>query len=1003
MGIIFKNKKTRVWFIVTCAVVCVLIVAIILASHFSLIINLFLGGKRPVRVESGEASVSFYEKTTASKEEANENAARVTEEVAGEGFILLKNDNGALPLAKNASVSVFGKNSVDPVYGGTGSGGGDTTFEKVDLYKGLSNAGFSCNPTLKAFYENDALSGKGRDNTPSNLDQNESALESMSTGETPLTNYPDDVKNSYATAYKDAAIVVFARTAGENYDCPMTSTDLAKHYLALDKNEKALLSHVCEKFDKVIVVLNTLNCVEADFLDEYDVDGCIWIGGPGLTGMNALGDILNGTVTPSGHTTDTWARDFTKDPTFNNFGSRGVENGDVYYNVDTKKNESLFYADYEENIYVGYRYYETRGYEESKKGNDGWYDENVMFPFGFGLSYTTFDWEVDGSAIENVAIKADGSYEITVTVKNTGAYKGKDVVEMYAKLPDYKEGGIERAYKVLCGFAKTPILYPEGDKAHFSADAANATDKPNSCTVTLTFTPYDIASYDYKGKVDGSYKGYIIEKSDDYALQISKNSHEVVETVPFKVSENIKYENDPTTGGKVENRYTDCKDSAFNSDTHIADSLMSRSDLSVLPGAYEEGDRNIDSATVAQMKDTAHNNPNAASYTMPTQGAGASVDISALVSQDKDGNYVVEYGDEPLGETGTWKDILDALTVNELAALFNNGGFGSIEIESISKPLTYESDGPVGWCNFIATDNTWKGNNVYTVQVVMSATWNVELIEEMGEAVGEEGLWGSARTAEDAAKNGVSYSGWYAPGVNIHRSPFGGRNFEYFSEDSYLTGTIAAAEIRGCRSKGVNCYVKHFALNEQETHRGGGSSWVTEQAMREIYLKAFEIAVKESNVAALMSSFNRIGTRWTGGDYRLLTEILRNEWGFRGTVICDYNQLGDYMNNRQMIYAGGDLNLCTEKSRMWNDYDKKSAADVTVLRMAAKNILYSVASSNAMNSLNLVYLMPIWQIIFIIVCVLIPIGLGVWGFFVIRGALKKPKEDAEDAESNQTP
>lgn len=997
MGIIFKNKHTLIWFIVTAVIVCLLIAVTIVANYFSVIISQALGGKRPVKVESDEAAVTFYERETESKDEANENAALVTEKVAGEGFVLLRNNDvdgsPALPLKSNASVSIFGKNSVDPVYGGSGSGGGDTTFEKVDLYEGLSNAGFTCNPALKEFYENDALSGDGRDDTPVDLDQNAEALKSMATGETPLEDYPDDVKNSYATNYRDAAIVVFSRTAGENYDCPMGSTDLAKHYLALDTNEKDLLSYVCGEFDKVIVVLNTLNIIEADFLDTYGVDGCIWIGGPGLTGMNALGDILSGAVTPSGHTTDTWAKDFTKDPTYNNFGSRGTANGDVYYNVDTQKDELLFYANYEEDIYVGYRYYETRAYEESKKGNDDWYAENVMFPFGYGLSYTTFDWEVDGSSVENVSIAADGSYEVTVTVTNTGAYKGKDVVQMYAKLPDYKPNGIERAYEVLCGFAKTPMLYPTADNAAVAEDAANDTDKPNSCTVTLTFTPYDIASYDYKGKVDSTYKGYILEQSDDYALLISRDAHTVADSVPFKVAENIKFENDPTTGNKVENRYTDCEDSAFNSDTRIADSLMSRSDLSILPDAVTDEDRAIDNELVAQMNDTSHNNPNVDSYTMPTQGAAATVDISSLVSQDADGEYYVDYGDEPYGNSGTWKALLDALTVNEMAALFNNGGFGSIEIASINKPMTYESDGPVGWCNFISTGNEWKGNNVYTSQVVMSATWNVELIYEMGEAVGEEGLWGTARTAD---QDGISYSGWYAPGVNIHRSPFGGRNFEYFSEDSYLTGMIAAAEIRGCQSKGVNCYVKHFALNEQETHRGGGSSWVTEQAMREIYLKAFELTVKVGNTRTMMSSFNRIGTRWTGGDYRLLTEILRDEWGFRGTVICDYNQLGSYMNNRQMIYAGGDLNLCTDKGRMWDDYDKNSAADVTVLRMAAKNILYSVASSNAMNSLNLIYLMPIWQIILIAVDIAIPVGLAVWGFFAIRQALKKSKKDAAE-------
>ena len=412
---------------------------------------------------------------------------------------------------------------------------------------------------------------------------------------------------------------------------------------------------------------------------------------------------------------------------------------------------------------------------------------------------------------------------------------------------------------------------------------------------------------------------------------------------------------------------------------------MSRDDLSVLPDAPKEADRQVNSAFLEQIADVSHNNPEAEKYTeLPSQGGAASTPFASLIQYDDEtGRYYADYDND-----NVWNAILDALTVKEMADMFNQGAFQTLNITAINKPLTLESDGPVGWCNFISSDDTWKGNNAYCSQVVMSATWNTELIEKMGECVGEEGLWGAART-EDA--DGLSYSGWYAPGVNIHRSPFGGRNFEYFSEDPFLTGTIAAAEIRGCRSKGVYCYVKHFALNEQETHRNGGCSWVTEQAMREIYLKPFEMAVKDGGTTALMSSFNRIGTRWTGGDYRLLTEILRDEWGFRGTVICDYNQTGNYMDNRQMIYAGGDLNLCSDKSRMWTDYDSSSAADVTVLRRAAKNVMYTVANSNAINNLNYRYSMAIWKILLIVGNCVIAAGLIVWGVFAVRGALKKSK------------
>ena len=882
---------------------------------------------------------------------------------------------------------MFGKNSVDLVYGGSGSGGGDTTYEKKTLYEGLEL--FDCNPALKAFYEDDSLSGDGRSENPSDLDSGDTVA--IATGETPLNDYPSNVTETYSE-YSDAAVVVFSRIGGEGWDLPMDEAYGAAHYLSLDSNERALLADVCGKFEKVIVVLNSLNIMETDFLEEYDIDACLWIGGPGSTGIMALGDILCGNVTPSGHTTDTWATDFTKDPTWNNFSERRTDGGDRYFNTDTGRNSDYYYVNYEESVYVGYRYYETRAAQEREKnGNDGWYEENVMFPFGYGLSYTDFEMSVtDASSVDGVAIEKDGTYSVTVSVTNTGGYKGKDVVQIYARLP-YESGGPEKPYEVLVGYAKTPMLYPTADKAVNSADAADGDGKPNTCTVTISVDPYDFATYDYTGA--SGFEGYVIEASDDYALLVSSDAHTVIEEVPFTVASDITYREDPVTNNEVVNRYTDCEDSAFDSDMKL-DFLMSREDLSVLPDEYKEEDRNIDSAFIALLEDTSHNNPEAETYTeMPTQGAAATTPFASVIQFDEEtGKYYADYDND-----NTWNAILDAVTVTEMANLFNQGAFQTINISAINKPLTLESDGPVGWCNFIATDNTWKGNNAYCSQVVMSATWNTELIEKMGECVGEEGLWGASRTSDD---DGLSYSGWYAPGVNIHRSPFGGRNFEYFSEDPFLTGTIASAEIRGCASRGVYCYVKHFALNEQETHRNGGCSWVTEQAMREIYLKPFEIAVKDGKTTALMSSFNRIGTRWTGGDYRLLTEILRNEWGFRGTVICDYNQTGNYMDNRQMIYAGGDLNLCSDKMRMWSDYDANSAADVTVLRRAAKNIFYTVANSNAINNLNYRYAMAIWKIMLIVVNCVIFAGLIVWGVFAVRGALKRSRSEQTQNESS---
>ncbi len=980
MNKILGAKSVRIWMIVGALLVALLLAVNLVANYFSSIISIALGGDRPYEVDK-ENAVVYYETETSSKEEANERAADVTRRVAEEGIILLRNEENALPLAAGAKVSVFGKNSVSLVYGGSGSGGGDNTFTKKTLYDALEAADFEYNSALKEFYEDDSRSGPPRPENSNDLNSGDTQA-SIDTGETDVGRYTQDIVSTYSS-FDDAALVVFSRIGGEGSDLPMTEVQESagsagtRHYLALDTDEQDLLDHVNQHFDKVIVILNTLNIVEAGFLEDYGVDACLWIGGPGLTGILALGDILNGTVTPSGHTTDTWAADFTKDPAFHNFSARAVANGDTYRNASTGKNTTEHFVNYEENIYMGYRYYETRAAQErAKSGDDAWYAENVVFPFGYGLSYTSFSWEVtDAESIRDVSVSADGKYEVTVKVTNTGAYKGKDVVQVYAKL-HYEQGGVEKPYQVLVGFAKTPLLWPAGE--------ANGTDKPNSCEVTVAVDPYYFASYDYTGK--SGFTGYVIE-SGAYSLLINSDAHTVMEEIPFRADSDITYRQDPVTENEVVNRFTDCEDSAFDSDAQLK-FLMSRSDLSILPDAPQDSDRDASAELLGQIADRTHNNPDVETYTMPTQG-GAAVPLASVIRYDENtGRYYADHKNE------TWEQVLNALSVNDLAELFNNGAFQTVRLERINKPQTLESDGPVGWCNFISlTDNTWKGNNVYTSQVVMSATWNVELIREMGECVGEEGLWGAKRTAGD---DGLSYSGWYSPGVNLHRSPFGGRNFEYFSEDPFLTGMIASAEVQGCQSKGVNCYVKHFAVNEQETHRNGGCSWVTEQTMRELYLRPFEMTVKIGKTRAMMSSFNRIGTRWTGGDYRLLTEILRGEWGFVGTVISDYNENSSYMDPKQMIYAGGDLNLCSNRARMWSDYDSGSAADVTVLRKAAKNVLYTTVNSNMINSFNYRYAMAYWKIGLIIADCVVGAGIVAWGVAVIAVALRRKKSGEKE-------
>ena len=969
--VFFGQPRSRIWFIVAVLVAAVIIVANILTDVYGGVISLALGGDKAIPVDAADAQV-YYERTTASKSEANEKGFDLTRKVSEEGSILLKNDRSTLPLTDgNLKISVFGKNSVDLVYGGSGSGGGDLTFAKKTLFESLSAVGISYNPKLKEFYEDKSRSGKGRDSSPE-LTAGSMALEPISFGETPTESYDATLESSYG-AYNDAALIVIARYGGESWDLPKVrgAARDQKHALALDKYERELIDYVSDRFDKVIVVLNTLNVIEAGELNDNEkVDGIIWIGGPGSTGIMALGDILTGKVNPSGHTVDIWARDFTKDPTWNNFSEAVNEDGNyiaksAFYVGDSSLSSETFVR-YQENIYIGYRYYETKAFEEKRAdASSDWYRENVVYPFGYGLSYTRFEWEItDKSSIENAAVSADGTYKVKVRVKNVGDREGKDVVQMYAK-PHYNRGGLEKSHVVLCGFAKTSLIKPG-----------------KSEIVTIEFKPYDIASYDHKG-ISGK-KGWVIEAGNDYELIIASDSSAYSEkrfSIPFRVTSDIRYETDPVTDNPVINRYTDQTDETFDSDYLIGE-LMTRESF-IQPSAPTDTDRNASARLVAALKDVSHNNPLAATYTeKPVHGVEATNVFMDLVRYDNAKKaWVADYD----GNDEVWEAILSAITVQEMSNMINQAGFKTDRIESINKPETLESDGPVGWCNFIAMGDTWKNNVAYTSQIVVSSTWNVDLAREMGECVGEEALWGAA------SADGRTYSGWYSPGVNLHRSAFGGRNFEYYSEDAFLTGKIAAALIKGCRSKGVYTFVKHFVVNEQETCRSGVATYVTEQALRELYLKPFETAVKEGGTTSVMTSFNRLGTRWTGGDYRLLTEILRNEWGFRGTVICDYNTGDPFMNVKQMVYAGGDLNLATDSNSEWKVNRKSDAADITVVRMATKNVLYTVANSNAINNLHYRYEPAAWKVVFLVVEIVIGVVMVAWGVYAIITAFKISK------------
>lgn len=964
-----------VWASVSGTVIILLLVAsILLNTVFYDLVCTVLGGRRAVYADNMQA---LYTADYNSKQEVLNAANSLTERVCEEGFVLLKNKSNALPIKTpesdnsvrdNPRVSVFGKNSVNLSYGGSGSGGADSSDAK-DLYDSLQAAGYVTNPVLEAFYRDDSKSGPVRKANSSDLDSGESV--GIATAETPQDRYTEEVVASY-TEYRDAAIVVITRIGGEGFDLPRNmkgaegARDEQDHYLQLDANETDLLKAVCEAgFERVIVVINTPSSMELGFLENPDyyayqekIDAAVWTGFPGNSGIMALGRILNGQVNPSGRTVDTYVSSLKNDPSWNNFGDNNKVNGDRY---TVNGEEVLYYfVDYEENIYVGYKYYETRGVTDGEK----WYDEAVVYPFGYGLSYTTFDWEIaDASQIENKDISAGETYSITIKVTNTGSVAGKDVVQLYGHAP-YLEGGIEKSEVALMDFVKTPLLEPG-----------------ESAMVELTFDPYYLASYDYLDTNQNGFAGYELEAAHGYALYVSRNAHEKVAEIPFLVSEGIRYSEDPVTGYPVENRYTDQQNVYFNSDLGL-ETLLSRSDWEgTWPESPTEEQREISAEMLAALKDTSPNNPtDFDSFPAPwyDEKLDEPISLRDMITDDNGALVPIDY-DDP-----RWEDLLSQCSAADLISMISTGAFKTSALETIGKPLTNETDGPAGFTNFMDKSGTYWGTCFYCAETVMASTWNEELIEEVGVMVGNEGVIGA-----DGKGNGLPYSGWYAPGANIHRSAFGGRNSEYYSEDSILSGKMAAAEIRGCRSKGVYCFIKHFALNEQETHRSvtGSSSWATEQAIREIYLKPFELAVKEGGAIGVMSSFNRIGTRWTGGDYRLLTEILRNEWGFRGTVITDF-ATSSYMNDKQMAYAGGDLKLMTIATSWCDTSDQ---ADMNVVNTCAKNILYTVASSNAMSGEIVGYAMPYWMYALIAVDCLAVLGAAVWGIVTIRRYSKKKK------------
>lgn len=997
---IFKSVSGWIWFSVSIILIAVMIVASILTTTtFRTIINTVLGGPVPIYNEDVER---IYKSDYNNKDEVLQAGKALNIEIAQEGTVLLLNENingvPALPMSKNSKVSVFGKNSVDLVLSGSGSGDSGTEGAST-IFDGLEAGDFQYNKVLRNFYESSA-SGAGRSSNP-DLSEGATIAPTLDIGETPIINYTPEVMASFRD-YNDAAIVVISRIGGESFDLPRSQNTKSggiegNHYLQLDNNEYDLLDMVTARFDKVIVVLNTLTSFQLDFIAQYNnttlnkrIDAVMWIGGPGINGAEGIGSLLNGDVNPSGKTVDIYSRDFTLDPTWKNFGDNSQNFNGTPSAAFVRNGENVaddFMVSYEEGVYVGYRYYETRGHEESiVNPASNWYEDNVVFPLGYGLSYTEFQQTI------TISNSIEDGVEVEVTVENTGSIPGKDTVQLYVTLP-YISGEIEKSHVQLVDFAKTELLQPQGTQSF-----------------TFKVKAYDLASYDYNDANGNEHFGYELD-AGEYTFYVSENSH-VDENAYAQASlileESITFTNDPLTGKPVVNRFTsdDFDDMQYRlSDVYVNTQNgeavrkgMSRTDFEgTFPSAPDVDEREYLEGEEAALDNRSHNNTEITSVT-DTQITGI------------DGNTVLrdlhgkDYDDD------LWTELLNRLTYDEMLSLVNNGAFQTVGILSIGKNLTNDSDGPVGFVNFMpGLESHYKGNPSFASEIVIASTWSKDLAYRMGKMVGETGVWG------DVNGNGLPYTGWYAPAVNIHRSPFSGRNYEYYSEDSVLSGKMAVNVINGAGQKGVYTDLKHFALNDQETNRAGVATYCTEQAFREIYLKPFEMSVKGMDdpslvptatkdsivsfkgTTGIMSSFNRVGTRWTGGDYRLMTTILRVEWGFNGLVICDYKTDNSVMDSRQMLYAGNDLILASLPNLLWNDSDSSNIQDMVILRQASHNILFTVANSNSINVDVIGYGTERWIIVMIILEVVITIGLAVWGFFTIRTTLKnqnlKPKAD----------
>ena len=863
-------------------------------------------------------------------DETNEEAAEVAEEIMEDGIVLLKNES-LLPLNETKKLNIFGWESINPAYGGAGSGGINDLYDIVSLNQGLENAGFSINQELVDFYNN-----YGADNPEMSIQK-----QSWTLPEPPVDTYSDELIKS-AKEYSDVAVVVLSRKAGEGHnDIPMDVRKAAydnnsdeyddfpegEHYLQLSQTERDMVDMVCSNFDNVIVVYNGANQFELGFADEYpQIKSVVWCPGTGNVGFNALGKVFSGEVNPSGKTPDTFIYDMTTAPWWNNAEKTEYTNlADMAVegmNAGTAQVYAPAFTNYVEGIYVGYKYYETAAQEGAID-----YDKTVQYPFGYGLSYTEFEQKM-GELEEK-----DGQISVDVEVTNTGDVAGKDVVEVYYK-PPYTNGGIEKSSANLIEFAKTNLLQPG-----------------ESQTVTVKFSIEDMASYD-----ENNAKAYVLEKGD-YVISINSDSHTVLDQKTYTADKDVVYKGENKRASD-DTAATNVFEDAKGDITYLsrADHFANYEEATAAPASAELGEpyvseyhlnSNFDKTTYLNDEDV-----------MPTTGA----DNGLTLADMRDADY-----DDP-----RWEKLLDQLTVDEMANMIAMAGYQTAAMDSVGKVATLDFDGPAA----INNNFTGVGSIGFPIEVVVASTWNKELAQAWGECMGK-------------ISQEMGAEGWYAPGMNTHRTAFGARNYEYFSEDGVLAGNMGAKAVEGARNYGVYSYIKHFALYEGNAKMV--SVWSNEQAIREIYLKPFEISVKQGGANAVMVSWSFLGDKWTGESSNLMNTVLRDEWGFRGMALTDFfrNNGHGFMNADAALANGVDAMLSTFNGEENNVANPEHPTSVLQMRNACKNVMYTVVSSWAYDGEHEETGMENWKKAGIGIDIVIALFMAGMEVLIIRGYKKR--------------